>query len=595
MTMRAALALALWLLAAPASAQEEPGRPPAGSATLRGRLVRDAGDGPLAGLPVVLYAAPKQGAPGIARTDSDAEGRFAFEGISNDPEIAYFVGVRVGELPYGARASFAAGEALHEVEVRIAAPTAEAGAVVREGVSLRIGRGCGALAVEETWRLRNPGTSPVYLPETLRGERRPLFESRLPEGASGVAVALGAQGLDEQAGSVRFWGPLHPGSHEVAFGYALPIAAGAPLRWRFPDGSGPIEVLAPAKGPRVSGDGLAPGAPREIDGRAFATASAAARAGESALELRVEVPDEAFAPVEVEEAQLFAELDDAALVVDAHYRLAVPGGAPLEGSPDAPLICVPLPESAEGLRFSPQTLEMGAMPDASGQLALHGPIPAGESALVLRYRLPVSGDAVDLDPRFPRRLPRLSVFVADTGVAARTTRLHRRRPMRTQDRTYLHLEGFEIEAGESVPIRLERLAPRGAPSRLATAGVALGLATLAIGVLVAPLRGRGEEQASDPEAAELETERDSVRAALASLEEDFETGKLDASDYEALRAELRVRAAALIQRREGAAARRPPEPRAAARCSACAAELAPDARFCHRCGTPLAARSEAAR
>jgi hypothetical protein len=619
MSARGALALALLLLLAgaraPARAQTGTGRPPPGSAALRGQLVRESGAGPLAGLPVVLYAAPKQGEPGIARTQSDAEGRFVFEGISNDPEVVYLVGVRVDELPYGTRVTFAAGESQREVELRIAAPTADASAVVREGVSLRIDRGCGGLSVEETWQLRNPGPSPVYLPDALHGERRPLFETRLPEGASAISVAVGAQGIEEQAGRIRFWGPLHPGSHEVSFTYSVPGAAGAPLRWRFPEGSGRIEVLADAKGPGVSGGALSPGAPREIDGRAYASASAAALSGESALELRVEVPADAPAPLEAAEAMLWLELDDAALVVDANYRLSVPGSEALVATSDAPLLCVPLPEGAEGLRFSPQTLAMGAAPDPSGELALRGPIPAGESAIALRYRLPVTGDSVELTPRFALRLPRLTVFVADTGISAEAQRLHRLRPMRTQDRSYLHLEGFEIAANESVPLRLERLVPQRVPSRLATAGVSLALAAAAIGVLVAPLRGRADEAAADPEAADLAAERASVRAALASLEEDYETGKLDATDYEALRSELRGRTAALIQRRKaaqrprsepeasgvrapadaGTAARARQAPcAAAAQCAACAAELLSDARFCHRCGAPRAPSSEGA-
>jgi hypothetical protein len=359
-----------------------------------------------------------------------------------------------------------------------------------------------------------------------------------------------------------------------------------------------FEVLTDDAGPRATGAGLAPGAPRTVEGRSYATSAAGPLAPGTALDLRVELPAVSPSKLLVTEAQTWLELDDAALVVDEQYRLSVPGTEPLLAGSDAPLLCVELPPRAESLRFSPDTLAMGAEPDPSGALALRGPVPAGDSALVLRYRIPVEGDAIDFAQRFDRAVGALRVFVADTGVVAETSRLHRLRPMRSGDRTFLQLEGFQIEPGESVAIRLSRLAPRRPIPRLAALGFSLVLAAAAIGFLVGPLRGGREEPSLDPELAQLDTERESVLAALRSLEEDFETGKLDATDYEELRAELRARAAELIQRgreagQTGACGRsKGAEAGAAAPaavCAACAAGLAPDARFCHRCGAAVPA------
>src|SRR5262245_64149423 len=103
------LAPAAWLLAPTAAPAQEPGALPAGPATLRGRIVHEAG-GPVAGLPVVLYAAPDGGTPGLGRTVSDPSGGFAFEGLSNDPALAYLVGVRAGDLPFGLRVGFEPGQ-----------------------------------------------------------------------------------------------------------------------------------------------------------------------------------------------------------------------------------------------------------------------------------------------------------------------------------------------------------------------------------------------------------------------------------------------------------------------------------------------------
>jgi hypothetical protein len=595
MNARAALAFlaCLWGALGSASAQEAPERLPEGPATLRGRIVHEGG-GAVAGLPVVLYAASEDGAPGLGRTQSDDSGRFAFEGISNAPEVVYLVGVRAEGLPFGSRVAFEPGESVHEVEVRIARPLADASGIERPSVQLRIDRGCAGLRVVETHALRNPSDRVVFVPESQREGAQPLLELELPAGASPISLPFASQGLDQDGSRVSFWGPLHPGTHEIELAYSLAAQGDAALlRWRLPRGVDRIEVLTDERGPRASADALVPGPVQTLDSRRYAMSQTGPLAPGEAFELRLALPPAVASTIELADAQAWLELDDAALTVDQQIRVVVPGTAPLEASSDAPLLCVSLPAGAEALRFSPGTLAMGAEPDPSGDLALRGPIPAGASALALRYRLPVAPDGTDFVQRFDRSVGVLSILVADTGITADSTRLHRRRPVQNGDRSFLHLEGFQLEAGESVAIRLRRLAPSRPPPRLATLGFSLALAAAGIAFLIGPLRGGPDEPAADPALAALDTEREAVLAALRSLEEDFETGKLDAPDYEELRSELRMRAADLIQRRQEAA-----QPRAAGTsqsgsdgprplCEACAAALAPDARFCHRCGAAL--------
>jgi len=596
MSARAGLALvaSLGLALGTASAQEEePAGLPQGPGTLRGRIVHESG-GAVADLPVVLYAAPPDGAPGLGRTRSDASGSFAFEGISNAPDVAYLVGVRAEGLPFGSRAAFAPGETVHEIEVRVALPLADTSGIERPGARIRIDRGCGGLRVIETHALLNPTDRVVFVGEAQREGAQPLLELELPEQAGEIQVPFASQGLDQDGSRVRFWGPLHPGLHEIEFTWSLPADGDAAnLRWQLPQGVGRAEVLTDERGPRASGEALSPGAAQTQEGRRYAVASAGPIAPGGALALRLELPPEAASTIEIGESQAWLELDDAALVVDQQLRLAVPGAAPLEASSDAPLLCIALPPGAEALRFSPATLAMGAEPDPSGQLALRGPIPAGDSALALRYRVPVAGDTTEFVQSFDRDVAVLSVLVADTGVLAETTRLHRRRPVQSGDRNFLHLEGFQIEAGEPVAVRLQRLEPSRPPPRLATLGFSFALAAGGIAFLIGPLRGRRDEPGVDPALEALDTEREAVIAALRSLEEDFETGKLDAADHAELRTELRARAAELIQRRQRtASAHERTAPGSAPRahrpgCGACGAELLADARFCHRCGAAL--------
>jgi cytochrome c-type biogenesis protein CcmI len=157
----------------------------------------------------------------------------------------------------------------------------------------------------------------------------------------------------------------------------------------------------------------------------------------------------------------------------------------------------------------------------------------------------------------------------------------------------MHLEAFELAAGEPVELALERLPARRPAPPVARAAFAVLLAALSAAFLIGPLRSaRAEAPGVSPQAARAAAERESVHAALRDLDEDFATGKLDAADHAQLRAELRAEAARLLQAERAPA---PPPPAAGpARCPSCDAETGPGARFCARCGARLAAQADAA-
>jgi hypothetical protein len=217
-----------------------------------------------------------------------------------------------------------------------------------------------------------------------------------------------------------------------------------------------------------------------------------------------------------------------------------------------------------------------------------GPLAPGETVLEVRYRMPADGGPFSLARSFAARVPLLSVYLADTGrLRVTSERLHRRRAATTPDRTYLHLEAFELVPGEQVAFRMSPLpARRELPRAAALGGLALA-AALAAFALGAPLRG---PVAADPPGQEVESaaarEREALTAALRDLEHDFETGKLDAADYGPLRDELRARALRLLQA-ERRGSERPPAPAATA-CPACGRAFGAGDRFCAGCGTRLA-------
>jgi hypothetical protein len=371
------------------------------------------------------------------------------------------------------------------------------------------------------------------------------------------------------------------------------------------------------------------------------------------LALAVSLPPARIAPdaVSVSEVRAVLRLDDAALDVTETHVLRVAGETHVLGTPAAPLLRIPLPEGAERVRFGSDAPGLELAPHPQGGLAALGAVAPGEVNVELGYQLPVSEPASEarsepqangvttasearseptrgfasreangvttarFERRFAAHVPVLSIFVADTGrLAPRSERLHRRRPLRTNDLTYLHLEAFEVAPEEAVGLELGLLLPRARGGRPLALGFVALAALAAIGLLTSPLRARRESAlpAGGPAEPAAREEREAIYEAIRDLDHDFETGKLSDADHARLREELRARALALLEAERAASeARREPQANGvttageahseptrgfASReanegiqtCAACGAPALPTHRFCAQCGKPLA-------
>lgn len=610
---RRALALACLLGAAtPAAAQqgEASGMAdvPAGPAAIRGHVLHPEDPARAGGVEVLLYALPADAPPGVRRATSSPDGAFAFEGISDDPETAYLVGARHEGVPYpGARVSFAAGEKERTgVEVRIGDATSDPSSVSVRELELRVAPRGGRLGVLERYRFGNDGLGTVYVPAEARGAAAPAFRTDLPAGATDFAAPLGLmpEGLVRDGTEVRFYGPIYPSGwlgpaaqdQGISFEYALPAGDGGPvaLRRRLASGADRVVVLTPADGPPPALAGARDEGEREIEGRRWRRSVLEPLAPGATLAFTVAVPTVRVEPdaVALEESRIFLELDDAALLVREELRLTVRGDAPVVGRPGEPLLALHVPAGASDLRFDAALFERGLRASDDGDAVLDGPLPPGETSVEIMYHLPLADPAAGarFERRFDRPLPLLTVFVADTGLRFSSERLHRRRPVSTPDRTYLHLEAFQVEPGETVALGLvqKRAAPT-APRSVRVALVALAAAA-AVAFLLGPLRRERGPERLDEAAGDAERhERQAVYAALRDLEHDHETAKVSDADYALMRQELRARAADLLRSERGAAGAGPDAPAAPPHaCAACGAGARAGDRFCARCGARLA-------
>ncbi|MBW2315049.1 MAG: zinc ribbon domain-containing protein [Deltaproteobacteria bacterium] len=569
---------------------------PSGAGVLRGRVVHEARPDAVAGVAIALYALDPNGRPGSRNSETDAEGRFVFEGLSTEATVVYLVGARYAGLPFpGDRVVFEAGSTEQTIEVKLFEPSDDLASVRVVQSSVRVALGSGRLLVSEVHRLQNSGERVFHVPTERRAGRRAPLEAELFEGVENFAMPLGVvpEGATRDGRDFAFWGPLYPGEQEISFRYDIPIETGArTLVKRFPSAADRIRVFARDGGPLEAVAGMEPGEVVEESGMRFQPFEVTAPGAAFTTRLSLRVPEMRADPgaLELVEGQIILEVDDVTLQAQEQYRLEVTGDSIVRAEPGELLLELRLPEAAEDIRFSADASALGLV-RTEGGVGVVGPLQPGSHGLGLAYSLRSGEDGVRLARSFDRRLPLLRVLVADTGVAVATERLHRRRPQRDGARFYLTFETFELEAGESLALDLRALPPRGSSTR-ATRVLAMVVGVAALAFLLAPLgskEGADPGLADDAEAPAARHERELLYESIRDLDHDYETGKIDEEGWQTLRAELRGRAVTLLaaERSDAEASAPPAKPTATLACPACGSEARPGDRFCSGCGAGL--------
>jgi len=610
-------ALAQLALPAPARAQHsgDPGTappPPAGDGTITVQIVNPDAPQDVARVPIALYSLGSDGVPGFTNGETDAAGRLEFKSISSDPGIVYLVGARYREIPFGERTTFEAGKQTATVEIQVSVPTDRIEGVRIEELRLRLDWMGDHVLVREIVRLVNPGSRVIQLPTAAAGAGKPAraIVTR-PLASDARDFELGATSMAEgivlEDGVVRYFGPLYPGDQGIEYQYSLPIPkAGERLRVPFELGQAAARVVAVAgtAGMEIRGPGLI--ASSEVQSDSGKPLSAWARAGLGAREggvLEVVLPAtrQGLDLVSIPRADVWLDLDDTRLTATADIQLEVAPGPPVAGTPEEPLLTVTLPKGATLTGVAPEAEALGLIPRDHGGFDLIGPVGEGVTNLGYAYRLDARPEGLEIDMRFSRTVSTLNVLIADTGLALDSSRLHRLRPFRSGTRNYLHREAFNVAPDETVDLRLAPLRAHGVPRE---AGLAFAFAAIAgtAAFLAVPLtkRARGAVESPDDGRESLRAEREATYAAIADLDHDFETGKLEGADYTAVRASLRDRAIELLRAEQsgsepalpGAAEARdaissPASFAAAGFCPSCGAARQAEWRFCASCGSTL--------
>ena len=584
--------------------------PPPGPGQLSVQIVAESAGESVEGLSIALYALAPDGTPGLTHGETDAEGRVTFTGISNDPDIVYLVGARYAEIPFGERVAFGPGVTEAHVEIQVSAPVDHVSGVEVEEIRVRVDWLGDRIVVTEIVRLASSGSRVIQLSEENRSQA--ILRRTLPARASDFSAGASSigDGLALEDGVVRFWGPLYPGQQRIEYRYSLPVAVDSsgnrtldlPIELR--EAASRVVIVAGTPGIEAAGPGfVAASDVRSDSGQPLSAWARGALAAGQRIEVQLTLPESRLdaSALTIPRGDVWIDLDDTRVTVNVDLQLEVEPGAPISGTPDAPLFHVSLPTGASLEGVAPAVESMGIVPTADDGFDVIGPIGPGKHSFGYSYRLPSHPDGVALEMRFPRDIATLNVLIADTGLSLDSSRLHRRRPFRNGTRNYLHREAFNVGLDEVVDLTLEPLSGEGLPREASIALTVAGGAAAAL-FLVAPLRRRAErEEHEDTGLIRIREKREAVYTAIGDLDHDFETGKLDESDYTEMRSRLRSEAIELLRSERGAgdAATReatpvdPPETSGVSElltsrfCPSCGDRVDPQWHFCSHCGGAL--------
>ena len=596
--------------------------PPAGNGALTVRVSHEADPTEAAGVAIALYALSSDGTPGFANGETNAEGVLTFTGISTNPGIVYLVGARFQDIPFGERVTFEAGETQARVEIKVTAPTDQTAGVTIEELRIRIDWMGDRVVLREVLRLSNPGDRVIQLPAD--DATRSIAVRRVGSSARDFSAGSGSigDGLALKEGQVRFLGPLYPGEQRVEYQYSLPIPAeGGALRVpvELTQAAARIVVVAGTSGLDIQGTQLI--ASNDLPSDAGQSLKSWARSGLAAdevFEIDLTLPESRLDPtlLSVPRSDVWIELDDTRMTATIDIQIEVEPGAPVAGSPDAPLLHVSIPTGATLQGVAPETEALGLVPTgdpAGGEIGFDvvGPIGPGTTSLGYSYIMPARPEGVAIDMRFPGDVETLNVMIADTGLAIESSRLHRRRPFRSGTRNYLHREAFNIDPNEIVDLSLVPIGATGLPQS-ASIGLAVVAAAAGAFFMFAPLRSASREKvASESPLDRIHSERELIYTAIRDLDHDFETAKLEEADYTQMREELRAEAIELLRSEREATARAGQEgepsnsastassttsgsqPQTGAFCPSCGEAVTANWRFCSHCGGGLNPAAEA--
>ena len=253
-----------------------------------------------------------------------------------------------------------------------------------------------------------------------------------------------------------------------------------------------------------------------------------------------------------------------------------------------------LPQGAQNVEYGGGMMGSRVFQD-NGDLVDTWPLYPGDSQRIFRYQIPVNNGTATFSSKLSANIGKVNVLIPDIGVGVSVSNLPNKSTQSIQDENYLLFSGDNLKAGTQLDFKLDHLSVAQATAGQATPGQPVqgqqGLLPLIAGsgvvilVLIAALvvmlirsrraairkpvsptsgseddepRQAGDLTEAEREAEEeiLEEEKRELVAAIARLDDEFESKKLSAEEYGQLRAEKKRRLVEVVERQKNLASAR---------------------------------------
>ena len=274
-----ALSVALLLLfagALPAFADPNDG-------AVTGQLVnRSAGGGSPGGTPVILIAfGRKEQKPlGQKTAQADADGRYRFDGLDRDQNVAYITLARYQGVNYPTDQPFLLQDtATQQANIDIYESTNADDAIQLERLNLLLmGADQGVMQFMEMGALVNTGDRTYVTANPQDQQLARAVKLSLPNGALGVQMQTGFTDDDviPGVGGVQITSPIPPGRHEFAMSFQLPYnGSSADVSMQMPYLTQSYSVYVPDRGLKLDTGSLSSSGSTQMGGQSYALYSAA--------------------------------------------------------------------------------------------------------------------------------------------------------------------------------------------------------------------------------------------------------------------------------------------------------------------------------
>ncbi len=233
------------------------------TADVRGSVVNGtAGASVPAGLPVSLVAQSGDSLLDRRETTTDAQGQFAFTGVTVQPDAAYFLGVEYQGVTYAVRVEPQQPDASWRLAVyETTSDTAQVRIAENTLFIPRTDEQRRNLLALEVVRVQNAGDR-TFVPDLSRPQDMAFLRFSLPPNATELDVQSTLRGgnIVPVDRGFAITTPLPPGNHDILFNYLAPYS-GSTLRYErtFPFGATSFEMLVGEAAGKVSAAGLQAG------------------------------------------------------------------------------------------------------------------------------------------------------------------------------------------------------------------------------------------------------------------------------------------------------------------------------------------------